>query len=51
MIINLLIEQDLHFDELVKQTKIDPQQLGTVLSMMEMKGTIKSLSAGKFCLN
>jgi DNA processing protein len=49
-ILDLLKEQDLHFDELVKRTKIDSSELGTMLSMMEMKGMIKSLSAGFFSL-
>lgn len=49
-ILDLLAEQNLHFDELVRKTKIDSSQLGTILSMMEMKGMIKSLSAGFFGL-
>lgn len=49
-IIDLLSEQDLHFDELVKKTRIDSSELGTILSMMEMKGMIKTLSAGFFGL-
>jgi DNA processing protein len=49
-IIDLLAEQDLHFDELVRRTKIDSSQLGTILSMMEMKGMIKTLHAGFFSL-
>ncbi len=51
LILDLLIEQDLHFDELVKRTKIDSSKLGTILSLMEMKGMIKSLSAGIFSLS
>lgn len=50
-ILDLLSEQDLHFDELVKRTKIDSSKLGTILSMMEMKGMIKSLNAGFFSLS
>lgn len=49
-ILDLLVEQDLHFDELVKRIKIDPSKLGTLLSLMEMKGIIQSLSAGVFGL-
>ena len=49
-IIELLSEQELHFDELVRKTKIDPSELGTMLSMMEMKGMIRALSAGFFGL-
>lgn len=49
-ILDLLAEQELHFDELVKKTHIDSSQLGTILSMMEMKGMIKTMSAGFFAL-
>lgn len=47
-ILGLLADQELHFDDLVKLTKIDSSQLGTILSLMEMKGMIKSLDAGFF---
>lgn len=50
-IINLLSRQDLHFDELVKRTGFDSSQIGTILSLMEMKGSIKSLKSGFFSLN
>lgn len=49
-VLDLLSEQELHFDELVRKTKIDSRELGTILSMMEMKGMIKTLSAGFFSL-
>jgi len=50
LILDLLVEQDLHFDELVKRTKINSSKLGTILSLMEMKGMIETLSAGFFSL-
>ncbi len=49
-ILDLLSEQDLHFDELVRRTQIDSKDLGTILSMMEMKGVIQTMSAGFFGL-
>jgi len=49
-ILDLLAKEGLHFDELVRITKIDSSSLGTILSMMEMKGMIKSLNAGFFGL-
>ena len=49
-IIDLLAEQDLHFDELVKKTKIAASSLGTLLSLMEMKGIIETRSSGFFSL-
>ena len=51
VIIDLLQNENLHFDELVKRTTIDSSQLGTILSFMEMKGIVKSLDAGFFGLN
>ncbi|HSA83887.1 MAG TPA: DNA-processing protein DprA [Patescibacteria group bacterium] len=50
-IIDLLSQENLHVDELIKKTKIDPSKLGTILSLMEMKGMVSSLSAGFFRLN
>jgi DNA processing protein len=49
-IIDLLQNEDIHFDELVRRTQINSTQLGTILSLMEMKGMVKSLSAGFFGL-
>lgn len=49
-ILDLLAEQELHFDELVRKTRIDSKALGTILSMMEMKGMIRTMSAGFFSL-
>ncbi len=45
-----LQDQHLHFDDLVKGTGLDPSQLGIVLSLMEMKGLVKSLDSGIFGL-
>jgi DNA processing protein len=50
-IIDLLQGEGLHFDELVRRTRIDSSQLGGVLSLLEMKGIIKGLDAGFFCLD
>jgi DNA processing protein len=49
-IIDLLQNESMHFDELVKRTKISSSKLGSILSMMEMKGIIKSLDSGFFSL-
>jgi len=49
-IIDLLQTENLHFDELVRRTEIDSSALGGLLSLMEMKGMIKSLDAGMFAL-
>jgi DNA processing protein len=49
VIIDLLSEQELDFDEIVKKTKIQSSKVGGLLSMMELKGMIKS-SEGMFSL-
>ena len=49
-VVDLLQNQRLHFDEIVKKSGLDSAKLGTLLSLMEMKGIVKSLDAGFFCL-
>jgi DNA processing protein len=49
-IIDLLQNESMHFDELVKRIKLDSSKLGSILSLMEMKGMIKSLGGGVFRL-
>ncbi len=45
----LLENESLHFDELVRRLKLDPAKVGTIISMMEMKGIIKN-NGGEFSL-
>lgn len=40
-IIGILQNENLTFDQILKKTKINPAKLGSILSMMEIKGTIK----------
>lgn len=49
-IIDLLSDENLHFDELVKKTGLDSSHVGTLLSLMEMKGIIQPYAAGIFGL-
>lgn len=49
MVIDLLQNENLHFDELVRKTKMGSSQLGTLLSLMEMKGVVRA-SEGIFAL-
>jgi DNA processing protein len=49
-IIIALQDQNLHFDELVRRSGLNSSQLGIVISLMEMKGLIKSLESGVFGL-
>jgi len=48
IISNLLQDQKLHFDEIVKRTGFSSSHLGTLLSLMEVKGLIKSSEGGFF---
>lgn len=47
-IVEALQGEDLHFDEIVKQSGIAAGNLGSLLTMMEMKGYIKNLGGGFF---
>lgn len=50
IVIDLLQNESLHFDEIVRRTQTDATRIGTLLSLMEMKGIIKSLDAGMYGL-
>ena len=49
-IITVLQDQNMHFDELVRKTGFSSSRLGILLSFMEVKGMIKSLDGGNYCL-
>ncbi len=49
-IITVLTNEQLHFDELMRRTKMTSSQLGSFLSLMEMKGLVKSLDQGMYCI-
>ena len=49
-ILDLLQNESLHIDEIVKKTGSDVVSIGTLLSMMEIKGMVKTLEAGTFGL-
>lgn len=44
-ILEVLENEDLYFDEIVKKTGISSQVLGSALSMMEVKGDIKNIGS------
>jgi DNA processing protein len=48
-IFELLENENLQFDEIVGRLKLDPSNLGTTLSIMEMKGIIKN-SGGNYSI-
>lgn len=49
-ILDLLQNETVHFDEIVKRSKFSSSKLGSLLSMMEIKGLIKSLDGGMFSI-
>ena len=50
-ILDLLQNESLHFDEIVRRSKFNSAQLGSLLSLMEIKGMIKSLDGGVFSIS
>ena len=49
-ILDLLANESLHFDEIVRKIGKDSKSIGSLLSLMELKGAIKSLSDGRYAL-
>jgi DNA processing protein len=50
LIIKLIENEPMQFDEIVRRLKIDSAKAGSVLSIMEIKGIVKN-SGGSFSLN
>jgi DNA processing protein len=48
LVLKLLQNEPLHFDELVRRTKFDSSKLSGILSLMEIKGLIMSQNNGNF---
>ena len=51
LILKLLQNEPLHFDELARRTKFDSSKIGSLLSLMEIKGVIRSLDSGRFSIS
>lgn len=49
-IVDLIENESLHFDEIVRRLKLDSSKAGTILSIMEIKGIIKN-TGGKYNLS
>ena len=47
-ILSILENESLHFDEIVRRLKSEPSLIGSTLSILEVKGAIKSLEGGFF---
>lgn len=50
LILELLRNESLHFDEIVRKTKFNSAKLSSLLSLMEIKGQIKSSDGGMFSI-
>lgn len=50
VILKLLANEPLHFDEIVKRTKMDSSIVGSTLSLMEIKGMVKGGQSGIFSI-
>jgi DNA processing protein len=51
LILKLLQDEPLHFDELVRRTKFTSSKLNSILSLLEIKGMIRSLENGNFSVD
>lgn len=48
LILKLLQNESLHFNEIVRKTKFNSAELSSILSLMEIKGMVRGLSSGYF---
>jgi len=51
IILDLLQEGPVHIDEIARNSKMPAAKVGSVLSLMEIKGKIKSLGSGTYALD
>jgi len=49
-ILKILENESLHFDEIARIANLDSSKVGTLLTLMEIKGMIKSLESGFFSI-
>jgi DNA processing protein len=47
-ILQILENEQLHFDEIARKTGVESAKLGSILAILEIKGIVKSLSGGYF---
>jgi DNA processing protein len=50
MILKILQNEPLHFDELVRRSGFESAKTGSILSVMEIKGLVKGLESGQFSI-
>lgn len=51
LIVDLLMARNMHINEIVKTVKLPVSKINIILSLMEMKGVVKSTGTGMFTLN
>lgn len=51
LIIDMLMTRNMHVNEIVKTVKLPVSKINIILSLMEMKGIVKSSGTGMFALN
>lgn len=49
-ILDLLQNETMHFDELVRKSELSPAIIGTLLSLMEMKGLVRNTESSTYIL-
>ncbi len=49
-ILEILENESLHFDEIARRSKLNSSKIGSLLSIMEIKGMVKSLESGIFAI-
>ncbi len=49
-LLDLLQNESLHFDELVKRSELSSAKVGTLLSLMEMKGIVRNIDSSTYVL-
>lgn len=49
-ILDLLQNEALHFDEIVRRVRLSSSKIGSILSLMEIRGLVKGLGSGQFSI-
>ncbi len=51
IILQILAQGSLHIEKIIDQTKLSPQKVSSLISLMEIQGTIKNLGSNTFIIN
>ena len=50
-IVELLLNENLHFDEIVRKSRMNSSKVGSLLTLMEMRKIIKNLGSGVYAIS